>query len=211
MATKESQSQHWAEKKRNVIQSYWDSPPATKRSKWFVEQLKNYEFDSIFEVGFFAGRNLRYIGEAFPDIAIGGIEINPRAAKFAKEKLAQPNLICGNLHDLDTIHDDYRDAFDVVFTSGVLIHVPPDEVSNAVHKMSRKATKYIMHIESLGNNEVTAGPKHLKPTYKVSDQIQWAPDLLGVYRDIGYEPKVISLPDDCKTNGASELIVVKIT
>lgn len=206
MVTKESQAQHWADKKKNVIQSYWDSPPATKRSKWFVEQLKNYEFKNIFEVGFFAGRNLRYIGEAFPDVQLHGIEVNKRAIEFAKEKLPDAELFYGDLHLINTcsVHAD------ILFTSGVLIHVPPEELYVACCNFLPHAYKYIMHIETIGNDEVTAGPKNLKPTYKVSDQIQWAPDLVGIYKDLGYEPKVIPLPDDCKTNGASELIIVEL-
>jgi len=208
MSIKESQSQHWAGKDLKIIQSYWDSPPATKRSKWFVEQLKRYEFDSIGEIGFFAGRNLRYIKEAFPGKEIAGIEVNPKAVRFAREKLGKDvKLLCEDLHDLNSV--DWE--ADVVFTSGVLIHVPPDDMHTVIKfNIIPSAAKYVMHLEQLGQNEVVAGPKELKPTYKVSGQIQWNPDLVSVYKELGYDPKVIKLPDDCKTNGAAELVVVKL-
>lgn len=208
MVDKKTQSQHWAGKDLRIIQSYWDSPPATKRSEWFVEQLKNYEFDSIGEVGFFAGRNLRYIKEAFPNKEISGVEVNPKAVKFAQEKLGPDvRLICDNLHNLNAL---YWEA-DIVFTSGVLIHVPPEDIQRALEfDIIPSAGKYVMHLEQLGNNEVAAGPKHLKPAYKVSDQIQWNPDLAGMYKRLGYESTIIPLPDDCKTNGARELLVVKV-
>ena len=206
MSLKNSQSQHWAEKKLNTIQSYWDSPPATKRSKWFVEQLKDFEFLSAFEVGFFAGRNLRYIKEAFPKVKLGGAEINPRAVKFAKEKLGLNTLHQGDLHNLDEVDG----SEDLVFTSGVLIHVPPENLEGAIEQLMNRAAKYIMHIESIGNNELVAGPKHLKPTYKVSDQLQWAPDLISIYEDMGIRTKIVPLPDDCKTNGASELLIANL-
>lgn len=206
MVDKNTQVKHWAGKDLKIVQSYWDSPPAIKRSKWFAEQLKNYEFDSIFEVGMFAGRNLRYIGEAFPNVQLHGIDVNPKAVKFAQQKLPKAEIFQTDLHLINTcsVHAD------ILFTSGVLIHVPPEELFFCCGNFMPHANKYIMHLEQLGNNEVTAGPKHLKPTYKVSDQVQWAPDLLSVYKDLGQETEVIPLPDDCKTNGASELIVVKL-
>lgn len=206
MVTKLTQSNHWATKKNNVIQSYWDSPPATKRSKWFVNQLNKYKFDHIFEVGFFSGRNLKYIGESFPDVKISGLEINKGAVKFAKERLPKANLLHMDLHNMDACPV----SADIVFTSGVLIHVPPSELPGVCEKILKHANKYVMHIESVGNNEVTAGPKKLNPTYKVSDQVQWSPDLVKIYRSMGYYVSITQLPDECKTNGASELITIKL-
>lgn len=210
MALKESQSKHWAGKDLKIIQSYWDSPPATKRSKWFVEQLKPYNISSIFEVGYFSGRNLRYIKEAMPNIQVGGLEVNANAARFARDKLGMSDneLLCEDLHNLG--RQKVSRAYDVVFTSGVLIHVPPENLKSAVQNMLSVAGKYVMHIESLGKNEVSAGPKHLKPTYKVSDQLQWAPDLLSIYEELGLKTEVVKLPDDCKTNGASELVIIRV-
>lgn len=206
MVTKEQQTKHWASKDLRIIQSYWDSPPATKRSKWLVEQLRGYDFDSIFEVGFFAGRNLRYIAEAFSQATVGGLEVNPKAVKFAQGKLPEADLYHKDLHDIA----DISSTFDIVFTSGVLIHVPPTELEGVLGKLVSKANKHIMHIEEIGENTLVAGPKHMAPSKKESGQIQWAPDLPTIYRDLGYEPEVIPLPDECKTNGAAELVVVKL-
>lgn len=202
-----TQSKHWAEKSSNIIQSYWDSPPATLRSKWFVEELKQYQFNSIFEIGFFSGRNLKYIKEAFPSTSVHGLEINKKAVDFAKMKLPNTDLLCMDLHDMHNIKQKY----DLVFTSGVLIHVPPDEIPNVLLKCLDLSSKYVMHIESIGKNEVAAGPKNLKPVYKVSDQLQWNPDIISVYKNLGFDVQVIKLPDDCKTNGASELIIIDKT
>ena len=205
MIAKDFQTNHWKGKKLNVVESYWTSPPATRRSLWFCEQLKQFDFDSIFEVGFFSGRNLHYINKSF-NAKIAGLEVNPKAVGFAREKLNSTELYEMDLHDIDTIADKY----DIVFTSGVLIHVPPEHIESAVIKMINRANKYVMHIEHNGNNEVVAGPKNLNPTYKVSDQIQFAPDLISVYRKLGFDCIVTDLPDDAKTNGAKELIIVKV-
>ena len=205
MITKESQAKHWAEKDIRTIQSYWDSPPATLRSKWFAKQLKSYNFFSIYETGFFSGRNLRYIYEEFPNIKVGGLDVNKKAVEFAKQRMPYADLHHMNLHDFNS-----NKEYDIVFTSGILIHIPPKDVPTVLSKLLMSAKKYVMHIESIGNNEISAGPKHLKPTYKISDQIQFSPDLIGMYAKLGYSTKVIPLPDNCKTNGGSELLIVEI-
>jgi len=208
MITRQTQSDHWKNNKDlRIIQSYWDSPPATLRSKFFASKLKEYRFGSIFEVGFFAGRNLRYIKEEFPNVKISGLEINPKAVKFARDKLSMgEELICMDLHDMDNLSETY----DVVITSGVLIHILPEDIREVVNKMIRRANSYIMHLEQTGNNEVAAGPKSLGPAYKISDQIQFSPDLVSIYKDLGYDPQVIPLPEKVQTNGARELVVVKV-
>jgi cyclopropane fatty-acyl-phospholipid synthase-like methyltransferase len=198
------QSQHWANKDLNTIQSYWDSPAAIIRSKWFAEQLKSCQFNSIFEIGFFSGRNLKHVEEVLPEVSINGLEINKKAVEFAKARLPKANLLHMDLHNMHNIKEKY----DVIFTSGVLIHVPPDEIPNVLMKCLDLSSKYVMHIETIGKNEVASGPMHLKPTYKVSDQLQWNVDLISVYKNIGFNVNVIKLPDSCKTNGASELIII---
>lgn len=206
MITKDTQSKHWANKDQKIIQSYWDSPPAIKRSEFFVEQLKNYSFNSIFEVGFFSGRNLYYIKEAFPNIKIAGLEINPKAVRYAREKLdLNEELLCMNLYDMDKI----KEKFDIVFTSGVAIHISPDNIPSVLQKMLRRSNKYVMHIEECGHGELIKGPKHMNPKKRPSDQLQWAPDLIKEYRHLGYEPKVIELPADVRTNGARGLLIVE--
>ena len=209
MVTRQSQTKHWASQKNpNISEAYFTSPPATKRSKFFVDYLKNYNFNSIFEVGMMSGRNLYYIKDAFPDTQVAGLEVNPRAVKFAKEKLnvSDKDLLCMDLHDMDNI----KESYDIVFSSGVLIHIIPDDLKSVCEKMLRRANKYVMHIEECGNEEVVKGPKYMNPIRKESNQVQWAPDLISIYKQLGYEPKVIELPLDVRTNGASDLIIVKV-
>jgi hypothetical protein len=207
MVNKNSQGKYWKSKGLGAIQSYWDSPPASKRSVWFCQQLKKYDFKSIFEVGYFSGRNLKYIREEFVDVEIGGLEISPKAVKFARNKLSMPHLKLMNLHDMDQIEE----RFDIVFTSGVLIHIPPEDVKSVVQKMMGMGNKYVMHLEELGVGDIVACPKKkMKPKKKVSDQWQWNVNLVSIYQSLNFEPIVISLPDDVRTNGAKELVVIKI-
>lgn len=207
MISKQQQADHWKNKDLKIIESYWNSPKASLRSIWFCEQLKQFKFESIFEVGFFSGRNLKYILEAFVDSKVGGIEINPKAVKYAKEKLHNTNLLELDLHNLDSITDRY----DIIFTSGVLIHIPPKDLKSVIEKMIKKSNKYLMHIEELGPSELIACPeKRLMPKYKVSDQWQWNCDLISIYKDLGFISQTIELPDEIRTNGAKQMVIVKV-
>lgn len=203
--TREKQSEHWGSKSTPQIQSYWDSPPASARSEWFADILQNYDFDSVFEIGMFSGRNLKYIEDRFSKVSLGGLDINKKAVQFAKNKLPAASFFQSDLYDIGSLSF----SADIVYTSGTLIHIVPKDLRDIISNIIPHAKKYVMHIEQLGNNELVAGPKSMSPTYKESSQCQWNPDLVAIYKELGYESKVIPLPDDCKTNGAKELVIVK--
>jgi trans-aconitate methyltransferase len=120
MKQKDIQGKLWADQTTEKISAYWEYPNFAKRAKWLAEQLKQYKFESIFEVGLFSGRNLKIMKDAFPKIKIGGIDINETAIKLAKEKIPEAYLKSCSVYDMD-IHDKW----DIVFTMGVMIHIPP--------------------------------------------------------------------------------------
>jgi len=65
---------------------YTNSTVGTQRSKWLVGYIKNLNFNSVFEVGCCTARNLNYIHKSFPDVKIGGLDINKKALKQAYRK-----------------------------------------------------------------------------------------------------------------------------
>lgn len=200
------QLDHWANQK--VKDSYWKNIPAVKRSKWFAEQLLNYEFKTFLEVGCSAGRNLKYILERIPDISVFGIDINSEAIKCARKNLSEKRatLTTGDLYNLG----DFEFRCDIVFSAGILIHIPTEKLKSVIESFISIRPDYIMHIEELGNNELVTGPKHLNPLRKIITQMQWTPDITKIYKDLGYESKVIPLLKKYRTNGASELIIVEL-
>lgn len=204
--TNKLQSKYWKSKNLRQVESYWSSGPANLRSNWFANQLKNYKFESIFEIGTFSGRNLKHIGDMFDNVKLGGLDVSPVAIEFAKNKLPKADFFCKDLYDISSLSFSY----DIVFTSGTLIHIVPNDIGGIIKSIVPFANKYIMHIEQIGNDELIAGPKHMSPKYKESDQCQWNPDLIKTYNDLGYTVDIIPLPDDCKTNGAAELLIIKL-
>jgi pseudaminic acid biosynthesis-associated methylase len=72
-----------------------------------------------------------------------GIEIQDFAVEKAKQHTKNINLIQGNILDIP-----FRDGFfDMVFTSGVLIHMSPENLPKAMKEMARCSKRYIFGLE----------------------------------------------------------------
>jgi pseudaminic acid biosynthesis-associated methylase len=72
-----------------------------------------------------------------------GIELQPYAVEVSKQNTKHINLIQGSAFDIP-FKDSY---FDLVFTSGVLIHIKPDDLDMAIREVYRCTSKYIWGFE----------------------------------------------------------------
>ncbi len=102
---------------------------------------------SVFEVGANRGHNLRAIQQFVPKVH--GCE----PAKYARDIARQyDESVCGcSVYDLALWHK--RARYDLVFTSGVLIHVPPDRLDEALTNIHGIADRHILAIEYNGGDE----------------------------------------------------------
>lgn len=92
----------------------------------------------ILEVGCNTGMQLRGL-QAMGFSSLYGIEIQYYAVERAKDFTKQINIIQGSAFDLP-----FRDGyFDLVYTSGVLIHIAPDDLPRVMDEMYRCSSKYI--------------------------------------------------------------------
>lgn len=96
----------------------------------------------ILEIGCNVGNQLNVLQEqGFQNLY--GIEIMPYAVEGAKQSTRGINIIQGSAFDIP-----FRDEFfDVVFTSGVLIHIHPDDLYKVFQEMIRCSKKYIWGFE----------------------------------------------------------------
>jgi len=201
----EKQLKVWAGQSASRVESYWNYPSCIKRSEWFSRQLEQYEFSSIFEVGVFSGRNLKYIADVFTKVRIGGIDVNAEAIKFAKDKLPAAELDLCSVYDVDT-----DDKWDIVFTVGVMIHIPPDGIEKAIDKCLEKASKFVIHMESISNDNIINGPAEVNPSNKIKNKLQWWPDLVKRYKSRGYDIITnVSVPYYRKTHPFRMIVVKK--
>ena len=199
MDEKYIQEEIWKNCKK--INKYANSKIGIKRSKWFVKYIEDIQFSSVFEVGCFTGRNLKYISLAFPDVKIGGLDINKEGIEFARNLLPKATLYNQSIYDMP------NDKWDVVFTMGILIHIPPDGIQDVIEKCVDKANRYIIHIDRQGQNDVLMGRKEFNPV-KTHDKFHWAPDIRSIYNRIGYSAVVKEMPKELSRGGATHIITI---
>jgi pseudaminic acid biosynthesis-associated methylase len=84
-----------------------------------------------------------------------GIELQSYAIELSKGKTRNINLIQGSAFDIP-FKDGY---FDLVFTSGVLIHIAPEDITVVLDEIYRCTDKYIWGFEYYADN-YTAVPYH---------------------------------------------------
>lgn len=74
---------------------------------------------------------------------LSGLELQPYALEIARSRTRNISLVQGSA--LSIPHGDAM--FDVVFTSGVLIHIAPPDLSRAMDEIHRCARKFIWGLE----------------------------------------------------------------
>ena len=91
---------------------------------------------SVLEFGCGSGWNLSAIKRSFPDVDLQGMDVNQTARSEAM--VATPN-----------IWENWRNAYKVelVFTSGVLIHISPEDLLHTMSSLYNYSTDYILAIE----------------------------------------------------------------
>lgn len=101
----------------------------------FWDILKDFDdIDTALEVGCNKGHNLEALKAS--DIKAIGIEPNKTLCK-------KPEIINANAYDIPWS----QNTFDLVFTSGVLIHIPTEKLDVALEEIRSVAKKYVMMIE----------------------------------------------------------------
>ena len=146
-----------------------------------VHRIKN-----ILEVGCNLGGKLasmlKAMAQVWPDITLGelmsgeysitGIEPNEKA-RAAAWQLPLVNVVGGNAYSLP-FEDD---SVDLVFTSGVLIHIPPEKIAEAIHEIHRVARYGVLAIEYYAATEENTG------TFDGMADMLWNRDYGSLYRD----------------------------
>jgi len=104
---------------------------------------------SFLEVGCNAGNQLLFLREmGYSNLS--GIELQPYALAVAQKRAPEASLRLGSALSLP-----YEDgAFDVVFTSGVLIHISPDDLPRALHEIHRCSRSFIWGLEYFSSEAV---------------------------------------------------------
>ena len=96
----------------------------------------------VLEVGSNVGNQLLCLQKAgFKDLY--GVELQPYAVELSKSRTEGMNIIQGSAFDIP-----FRDGFfDLVFTSGLLIHIGPEDIPAVLAEIHRSTKQYIWCFE----------------------------------------------------------------
>jgi pseudaminic acid biosynthesis-associated methylase len=138
----------------------------------FRYMLEGLSIRRLLEVGCNRGHNLLALAEILgTETEVVGIEPNRNALEHAQEASTQIAALYGYAQDIP-FKDGY---FDLVFTAGVLIHIPPADLGGVLTEICRVSRQYVLAIEYFSEKE-TAIP------YRGHDDLLWKRNFLLHYQ-----------------------------
>ncbi|WP_309762157.1 pseudaminic acid biosynthesis-associated methylase [Pseudomonas oryzihabitans] len=96
---------------------------------------------SVLELGTNRGLNLQALRALLPTAQLQGVELNAKACALARE-LDVADVWEGSLFDYPLTR-----TFDLAFTKGVLIHLPPETLPVAYDKLHQASRRFILVAE----------------------------------------------------------------
>lgn len=109
-----------------------------------------YNFNSILELGSNMGQNLVALKKKYKKSKIYGVDINATACEILKRNYPDFNITNSSILNYKT-----KKKFDLVFTSGVLIHINPKQLNNTYKKIFNLSKKYILIVEYYNSSPVS--------------------------------------------------------
>lgn len=137
----------------------------------FMVLNSNHIPEKILEIGCGAGINLLAIENVYKnnggkEVKLEGLEPNKKAAFIAKHQDIRNCII----RDGNIINPELCDSqYDVVFTSGVLIHIHPDDLLKATKEIYRVSKQFIVCLEYFS-------PELREIKYREQEQALWSQD-----------------------------------
>jgi len=142
----------------------------TELNETFVGDLERSV--KILEVGSNLGNQLLSLQKmGFENLY--GIEVNSYAIEQAKANTRNINIIQGDAFDIP-FKDRY---FDLVFTSGVLIHIAPQDIERALREIHRCSREYIWGYEFYADT-------YTEVRYREHDNLLWKTDFVSLYLEL---------------------------
>lgn len=137
--------------------------------KKFLNKLK---IENVLEVGCNIGTQLAFLQkQKFKNLH--GLEIFGPAVEYAKKHQQNINIVRGSVFDIP-FKDKY---FDLVFTSGLLIHINPRDIKKAMREIYRTSKKYIWGCEF-------SNPEYVVIDYWGNKNRLWKGDFCQMYLDL---------------------------
>lgn len=97
--------------------------------------------NSCLELGSNIGLNLRALNCLIPNLSAAAVEINKQAAAECA-KIPNVKVFNGSILEYDS-----EELYDLTFTSGVMIHINPDEITKVYDALYEHSNKYVLIAE----------------------------------------------------------------
>ncbi len=133
----------------------------------------------ILEVGCNVGSQLHCLQE-MGFIGLVGVDINRQALEVSKKNLIGIDVMLASAFELP-FKDNY---FDLVFTSGVLIHLSPKDIKKALKEIVRVSKKHILGFEYFDE-------EYLEVEYRGQKDLLWKTNFAKLYTDNFQELKLL--------------------
>jgi pseudaminic acid biosynthesis-associated methylase len=135
------QEKFWAEQyARDYItkNSHFDEDLGARA--WRIMLGKTHDIRSVLECGCNIGRNLVSLDRILPDAKKSIIEISDLAFRHVTSRFTLDVTFNGSIRDSNF----EPGSFDLVFTTGVLIHIHPDDLLSNMQKMFDYSRRYVL-------------------------------------------------------------------
>ena len=137
------QEEFWAgEFGREYIKRNEGADRIAQVTPMFCDILRSTQnINSVLELGANVGNNLRAIRTLLPEAKLSAVEIS-------RDAYEQLSTIPDIRAERKSIYDiSYEGLFDLVFTRGVLIHIPPERLDDVYDICFRASRRYILLCE----------------------------------------------------------------
>lgn len=111
-----------------------------------------------------------------------GIEPQEYAVQLTKDRTININIIKGDAFDVP-FKDEF---FDIVFTSGVLIHIHKQNIKKAIREIYRCSNKYIWGFEYYAD-------KYTEIPYRGQKNLLWKANFPKIYMDTFPDLKIVEI------------------
>jgi len=151
----------------------------------FRRLLSGLDIRSALEIGANRGHNLVALRDVLGEGSIvAGIEPQAYARSIAVEASPDIDVREGTIYDVPF----GSGAFDLVLTSGVLIHVPPADLDTALTEVHRVSRRYILAIEYFADEDTGV-------EYRGHADLLWKRDFGGHYQRLFPALSLVSTGD----------------
>jgi pseudaminic acid biosynthesis-associated methylase len=165
----------WTERNQATVaeeNEWYESHFGVSRTDLMERFLGGLDEDfKILEVGSNVGTQLKCLQEiGFSNLY--GIDVQREAVERAHRERPELDIIEGDAFDIP-----FKDGFfDLVFTQGVLIRVPPEDLGTVMDEIVRCSSRWIYGHEYYAD-------EHTKVEYRGHDDFLWKADFPELYQD----------------------------